>query len=36
MKVLLIDDEQQVSNFIKQGLEEQSFEEDVAVDGHMA
>jgi two-component system, OmpR family, copper resistance phosphate regulon response regulator CusR len=35
MKVLLIEDEQQVSNFIKQGLEEQSFEVDVAFDGHI-
>ena len=35
MKVLLIEDEQQVSNFIKQGLEEQSFHVDVAYDGHL-
>lgn len=35
MKVLVIEDEQQVSNFIKQGLEEQSFEVDVAYDGHI-
>ncbi len=35
MKVLLIEDEQQVSDFIKQGLEEQSFEVDVAFDGHI-
>lgn len=33
MKVLVIEDEQQVSSFIKQGLEEQSFEVDVAYDG---
>lgn len=33
MKVLLIEDELQVSNFIKQGLEEQSFEVEVAFDG---
>jgi signal transduction histidine kinase len=33
MKVLVIEDEQQVSNFIKQGLEEQDFEVDVAFDG---
>lgn len=36
MKVLVVEDEQQVSNFIKQGLEEQSFEVDVAYDGHIA
>jgi two-component system copper resistance phosphate regulon response regulator CusR len=35
MKILLIEDEQQVSNFIKQGLEEQEFEVDVAYDGHI-
>ena len=35
MKILLVEDEQQVSNFIKQGLEEQSFEVDVAYDGHI-
>jgi DNA-binding response OmpR family regulator len=35
MKVLVIEDEQQVSSFIKQGLEEQSFEVDVAYDGHI-
>jgi two-component system, OmpR family, copper resistance phosphate regulon response regulator CusR len=33
MKVLVIEDEQQVSSFIKQGLEEQSFEVEVAYDG---
>jgi two-component system, OmpR family, copper resistance phosphate regulon response regulator CusR len=33
MKILVIEDEQQVSTFIKQGLEEQSFEVDVAYDG---
>src|SRR5690242_11522565 len=33
MKVLVIEDETQVSAFIKQGLEEQSFEVDVAFDG---
>lgn len=33
MKVLVIEDEQQVSSFIKQGLEEQEFEVDVAYDG---
>ena len=36
MRVLVVEDEQQVSNFIKQGLEEQSFEVDVAYDGHIA
>lgn len=36
MKILLIEDELQVSSFIKQGLEEQSFEVDVAFDGHIA
>jgi DNA-binding response OmpR family regulator len=35
MKVLVIEDEPQVSAFIKQGLEEQSFEVEVAYDGHM-
>jgi two-component system copper resistance phosphate regulon response regulator CusR len=35
MKVLVIEDEQQVASFIKQGLEEQSFEVDVAYDGNM-
>jgi two-component system copper resistance phosphate regulon response regulator CusR len=33
MKVLVIEDETQVSAFIKQGLEEQSFDVDVAFDG---
>jgi two-component system copper resistance phosphate regulon response regulator CusR len=33
MKVLVIEDEPQVSSFIRQGLEEQSFEVDVAYDG---
>lgn len=36
MKVLVVEDEQQVSNFIRQGLEEQSFEVDVAYDGNLA
>ncbi|MBL0744160.1 response regulator transcription factor [Chryseolinea lacunae] len=35
MKVLVIEDEMQVSAFIKQGLEEQSFEVDVAFDGNI-
>lgn len=35
MKVLVIEDELQVSAFIKQGLEEQSFEVDVAFDGNI-
>jgi len=35
MKVLVIEDEQQVSSFIKQGLEEQSFEVEVAYDGNI-
>jgi DNA-binding response OmpR family regulator len=35
MKVLVIEDEQQVSSFIKQGLEEQAFEVDVAYDGNI-
>jgi two-component system copper resistance phosphate regulon response regulator CusR len=36
MKILVIEDEAQVSAFIKQGLEEQSFEVEVAYDGKMA
>jgi two-component system, OmpR family, copper resistance phosphate regulon response regulator CusR len=36
MKVLVVEDEPQVSNFIRQGLEEQAFEVDVAYDGHIA
>src|SRR5688572_11298992 len=36
MKVLVVEDEMQVSAFIKQGLEEQSFEVDVAYDGQIA
>jgi two-component system copper resistance phosphate regulon response regulator CusR len=35
MRILVIEDEQQVASFIKQGLEEQSFEVDVAYDGNM-
>ena len=35
MKVLLVEDEPLVSTFIKQGLEEQEFEVDVAFDGHL-
>jgi len=33
MKILVVEDEQQVASFIKQGLEEQSFNVDVAYDG---
>jgi two-component system copper resistance phosphate regulon response regulator CusR len=33
MKILVVEDEQQVASFIKQGLEEQSFEVDIAYDG---
>src|SRR5690349_11756775 len=36
MKVLVVEDEWQVSSFIKQGLEEQSFQVDVAGDGSLA
>jgi two-component system copper resistance phosphate regulon response regulator CusR len=35
MRVLIVEDEQQVSSFIKQGLEEQSFEVDIAYDGNI-
>ncbi|MEO7989687.1 MAG: response regulator transcription factor [Chryseolinea sp.] len=35
MKVLVIEDEQQVSSLIKQGLEEQFFSVDVAFDGYI-
>lgn len=35
MKVLVIEDEQEVAGFVKQGLEEQSFEVDVAYDGNI-
>ncbi len=35
MKVLVIEDEAMVSSFIKQGLEEQQFDVDVAFDGHI-
>jgi two-component system copper resistance phosphate regulon response regulator CusR len=35
MKVLVIEDEQEVANFIKQGLEEQLFQADVAYDGNI-
>ncbi|HEY5744943.1 MAG TPA: response regulator transcription factor [Chryseolinea sp.] len=35
MKVLVIEDEMKVSAFIKQGLEEQTFEVDVAFDGNI-
>jgi two-component system copper resistance phosphate regulon response regulator CusR len=33
MKILVVEDEQQVAAFIKQGLEEQSFQVDIAYDG---
>lgn len=33
MKILVIEDEQQVASFIKQGLEEHAFDVDVAYDG---
>ena len=36
MKVLVIEDEPQVSSFIKQGLEEQTYTVDVAYDGNIA
>ncbi len=35
MKVLVIEDEQQVSQFIRQGLEEHAFEVDIAYDGNI-
>lgn len=35
MKILLIEDEQKVSQFIKKGLEEHAFIVDLAYDGHM-
>lgn len=35
MKILVIEDEQQVAGFIKQGLEEQSLNVDVAYDGNI-
>jgi DNA-binding response OmpR family regulator len=35
MKVLVIEDEHQVATFVKQGLEELTFEVDVAYDGHI-
>jgi two-component system, OmpR family, copper resistance phosphate regulon response regulator CusR len=35
MRILVIEDEQAVVSFIKEGLEEQSFEVDVAYDGHI-
>lgn len=35
MKVLVIEDEQQVASFVKQGLEEQAFEVDLAYDGNI-
>jgi len=35
MKVLVIEDEQEVAGFVKQGLEEQSFVVDVAYDGNI-
>ena len=35
MRILVVEDELQVSSFIKQGLEEQSFDVDIAYDGNM-
>lgn len=35
MRILVIEDEHQVASFIKQGLEEQAFEVDVAYDGNI-
>ncbi len=35
MKVLIIEDEPKVARFIKKGLEEQTYEADVAYDGIM-
>lgn len=35
MRILIVEDEQQVASFIKQGLEEQSFEVEVAYDGNI-
>ncbi|MEY3452105.1 MAG: hypothetical protein RL711_1933, partial [Bacteroidota bacterium] len=35
MKILLVEDEAKVAAFIKKGLEEQSYEVDVAFDGAM-
>lgn len=35
MKILVVEDEQQVASFIKQGLEEQSFSVEVAYDGQI-
>ena len=33
MKILIVEDEPKVSEFIKQGLEEQNYEVEVAADG---
>ncbi|MEO5977536.1 MAG: response regulator transcription factor [Chryseolinea sp.] len=35
MRILVIEDEQQVSSFIKQGMEEKGYEVDVAYDGNI-
>ena len=35
MKILLVEDEPKVSSFIKEGLEENNYEVDVAFDGHI-
>lgn len=35
MKILLVEDEEKMSSFIKKGLEEQTFEVDAAFDGEM-
>lgn len=35
MKILVVEDEPKVANFIKSGLEEQGYEVDIAFDGTM-
>ncbi len=35
LRILVVEDEPEVSSFIKQGLEEQSFQVDIAYDGHL-
>ncbi|GAB3273253.1 response regulator transcription factor [Larkinella harenae] len=35
MKILVVEDEPKLASFVKKGLEEQSFEVDIAYDGHI-
>jgi DNA-binding response OmpR family regulator len=36
MRILVVEDEQRIARFLKQGLEEESYADDIAIDGPAA